>query len=421
MGRHATFKACEHALLLPAEVSAGLSRTHQVLLLLRTIATMHMQTPVHTQTRHHSHYTHINTTIDIDTLPCIHTLRLAGPYIVAFSQLVRPNAQTPPSLRWRQLKADVWAETITAKCPLRPMYLEEHDNLQKNGRKKEEEEYNEGEKEQKNQRQEESDKSHEDGVLQPLQVYVKVPRAEGGEQVGSVNNTGINNDNSTGVSTKTDPILPEESFPPMFFGYKSVSFSNRKRSGGVVTGMRSHNSHSVEVGITAAASGSGSGGVVSVNGSTRSMISLLLKQMSCEVKTLFVNMDGEEYAGVIHKIPSFSFLDRERVKYIAIVEMTIISPSQKSSENSSEEEIWPFNMVVIACCIVYGDELYLYSQPPQRSTVFSCEEGDRNISQRSNKNEPMGEGRKKTKLFKKLDISTEYYLKCLREQGKPSQ
>ncbi|EKF30190.1 hypothetical protein MOQ_006006 [Trypanosoma cruzi marinkellei] len=309
MTRHNVYRACEESPDFQTAFSAGLGRTHQVILLLSAISAQ-----------------------DGAAVVPLTTLRLEGNQITAFSHLVHPNDPLPSALHRRMVESEAWAETLTVgvrssasitasaaavrrkksettfsctlTCPVRLGTLNRH---------------RQGFKEALNNGNAVGGDGLSDRVLQ---VYLKAPYTE--ESTGAKTISG-------GANKATCVASSEDSPPPMFFGYEPASLKDGAHAGG---GSGNHNNHNI----------SGGG----------------------KVETMFVNGDPLKYTQLVHNMSCSSSLQRTTMTYTAAVNLTIVTTS---CEEGEEEVMWPFDAVILACSTVHGDELQLSSQPPQK---FIC-------------------------------------------------
>ncbi|KEG07348.1 hypothetical protein DQ04_10091010 [Trypanosoma grayi] len=344
MAHHAAYKKCEESAWLQAALSAGLSRTHQVALLLYAAAAHDAATRTTTAAP------------QPPTSPPLLTLRLEGPHVTAFSQLVRPNPPTPSALQRKNVDAEMWAEslrilvhstaaigassaaarrkksqtslTCTLTCPLRPISVEGCHGVCRSG---------------KTHQWAATGKEHSRGQF--LQVYVKVPSSEktaieggggggGGRSNGAVKAAGV-----AGANLVSNSFLT-----PMVFGNGPVACNDRMRAG-------------------SCRDRSGSNNTMPTTPSSP------LRKMGCRVDTFFANREMTEYARVADNVPCTSLLRRETMEYSAVVEMIILTTSR-----DEEEETEPLCAAILACCTTHGDKLHLWSQPPRKSSAAGGQE-----------------------------------------------
>ncbi|ESL08922.1 hypothetical protein TRSC58_03367 [Trypanosoma rangeli SC58] len=341
MTRHNVYRCCEESSGFQTAVSAGLGRTHQVILFLFILAAQEDDVPVS-------------------------TLRLEGTHFTAFSHLVCPNAPLPSFLHRRAVESEEWAETLTVAvcstasiadavavrrrkaetsfsctlaCPVHPETLRrELERCQDVGR-------------------------GGDGLGdRVLQVYVKVSLTK--------EFTGANM--ASGGGTKAEAAAPlEESPPPMFFGYEPVSFRD-----GLHAGRGGSNKNIIN--------DNAGGNVLSAPFSRET------KGPLWRLGTIFVNRDAPRHTLVVHNMPCSSSLQRSTMTCTAAVDLTIVrAPREKDDE--AEADTWPFDAVILACSTQHGDELQLLSQPPQKFIIPTYEEqGRASLEPRRRSNEKEG-------------------------------
>ncbi|RNF25609.1 uncharacterized protein Tco025E_02105 [Trypanosoma conorhini] len=335
MARHNVYKCCEESPGFQTAVSAGLGRTHQVILFLSAVAARG------------------DDSVAAAALVPVSTLRLEGTRLLAFSHLVHPNPPLPAALHRKAVESEAWAETLTVgvrssasitaaaqrrrrkaeasfsctlTCPVWPGTLKrEHERC--------------------------PGVRHGGGGVgdRALQVYVKAPQLE--------EFAGANTANGGGAQAAA-AATPEESPPPMFFGYEPVSL--RGISHAVGGGSSNHNN---------------TGGIA--GGNVPSAPSSLEKKMPpWRLDTIFVSRDARSPTCVVHNMPCTSSLQRSTMTYTAAADLTIVRvPCEGDAD--AEAEAQPFDAVILACSTKYGDELQLLSQPPHKFILSRHEEQER--------------------------------------------
>ncbi|EKG01707.1 hypothetical protein TCSYLVIO_007290 [Trypanosoma cruzi] len=333
MTRHNLYRTCEESPEFQTAFSAGLGRTHQVMLLFSAISVQD----------------------GVAVVP-LTTLRLEGNQLTAFSHLVRPNEPLPSALHRRMVESEAWAETLTVGVRSSASIAASATGVR---RKKSETTFScaltfpvrpgtlnrqcQGYKDARNNEGAVSGDGLSDRVLQ---VYLKAPYTE--EPTGAKTI-------SSGAIKATCVVPPEDSPPPMFFGYEPASFRDGVHAGG---GNGNHNNHN----------NSGGG----------------------KVETMFVNCDPLKYTQLVHNMSCSSSLQRTTMTYTAAVNLTIVTTP---CEEDEQELMWPFDAVILACSTVHGDELQLSSQPPQKFIYSSQEDKNKALSEPRGINEREAQSR----------------------------
>ncbi|RNF05687.1 hypothetical protein TraAM80_04409 [Trypanosoma rangeli] len=346
MTQHNVYRCCEESSGFQTAVSAGLGRTHQVILFLSTVTAQKDDEPVS-------------------------TLRLEGTHLTAFSHLVCPNAPLPPFLNRRAVESEAWAETLTVAvcstapiastvavrrrkaetsfsctlaCPVLPetlrRELERCEDVGRGG-------YGLGDR--------------------VLQVYVKLPLTK--------EFTGANMASGGGAKAAAVAQL-EESPPPMFFGYEPISFRDGLQEGRGGSNKNINNDNT--------------GGGIAGGNVLSAPFSREKKGPLWRLGTIFVNRDAPRHTLVVHNMSCSPSPQRSTMTYTASVDLTIVRVPREE-DDEAEADTWPFDAVILACSTKHGDELQLLSQPPQKFIISTHKgQGRASLEPRRRSNEKEG-------------------------------